>query len=588
MFLTTAPYQQYFDADGSPLDAGFVYFGQPNQNPETVPISVYWDEAGTQPAAQPVVTLNGYTVRAGTPAALFSAGDYSVTVKNRRGSLVAYNPSTATFISQLANQTDPAKGSALVGYLPPLTGAVGRTVSSKLRDRISVKDFGAVGDGVTDDSAAFTAALAVAAPLVVYVPTGNYLIKNVVVPTHKTIEGNGAIFKPATGAAYMFKMNGFAPSIRNCYFDGSNGNLVSVLGTNGAVVVEDATYPVVENCTFVNVNTGLCIRVSVVNASNQTTKGFFSQLIFDTITVRGIYVGPNVNTCTFSQIRMYVGVEMPDNRPRRGCIGFQMVSTGSLIAFGGHMLDLIDIEQAESGFQFTGVQLTQVTNCFADSLANAGFQCTGACQFVKFLGCLAGTSLIGFDIDGTSSDIYIDSATTILNGVVPPWWVGPGAFYLPGAPFDITAKSTAVVSVGSWFGDNKIYADAGAVLKFEGGDYMQSATTVNVPAATTAYFGPAGLNAVEFTWLAPRDGVLFSLDVASNAAPGAGQSFTYTARVEIADTGLTFTVLNAFVGGASHAPVVFTRGQRISVKLVTSAGAAATQHRITLSAKYVR
>jgi hypothetical protein len=64
-----------------------------------------------------------------------------------------------------------------VSFVQAGTGAVSTNVRDKLREFVSVKDFGAVGDGTTDDTTAFTKAIAsLPGSGRIYVPRGKYRI----------------------------------------------------------------------------------------------------------------------------------------------------------------------------------------------------------------------------------------------------------------------------------------------------------------------------------------------------------------------------------------------------------------------------
>lgn len=182
MISVLPPYATFALADGTPLDGGKIYIGTAGSNPETTPIAVYWDIDGTIPAAQPIRTVGGYPIRNGSPSAIFvDAEEYSITVRNRNDALVY---STLTYESAYAPNV----------FAQDYDGAVERTVSSKLKDTVSVLDFGADRTGIADSRAAFQAAIDTVGDAgggTIYVPRGQYLIASTPGPDGV---GDGLVF----------------------------------------------------------------------------------------------------------------------------------------------------------------------------------------------------------------------------------------------------------------------------------------------------------------------------------------------------------------------------------------------------------
>jgi hypothetical protein len=176
------PYPVFYDRDGQPLDNGNIYIGVTNLDPVTNPLQVYYDAALTITASQPLVTSGGYIYRNGTPTQLYvDAVNFSITVNDSKNLLV-YNFPDGTGISPNADGIIYNEGGA---------GAVDRTVANKLRENVSVKDFGAVGDGITNDTVAIQAALNSGAKRV-FVPAGTYVITaTLTIPDNVSLEGDG-------------------------------------------------------------------------------------------------------------------------------------------------------------------------------------------------------------------------------------------------------------------------------------------------------------------------------------------------------------------------------------------------------------
>ena len=88
--------------------------------------------------------------------------------------------------TDLADTTVALAGARLVGFRQTAATSVARTALAKMRDVVSVKDFGAVGDGVNDDTAEIQAAVNAAAT--VTIPSGTYKItSSITVPSGTTV-----------------------------------------------------------------------------------------------------------------------------------------------------------------------------------------------------------------------------------------------------------------------------------------------------------------------------------------------------------------------------------------------------------------
>lgn len=306
MLPVEQPFKTYTGLDGKPLDNGYVYFGMPNLNPITNPVTVYWDAAGTIPAAQPLRTVNGYIMRAGTPANVFFDGAYSELVQDSKKRQVFFARSSDDFsIASLVIGLSKSLGAGLIGFMQSGIGAAFRTVLDKLRDNVNVRDYGALGDG-TDATAAFARA---SAHSVVRVPAGVYVLDTVDITKSVTFECEpGVIFRRKAGAdrvsgsftssTGMFSVSTNGVDLRfvgSMTFDGNSSAQTAIepggFSIKVAVPASVGAAPIslyMENPTFINGTLAyLLLRGDDVRRRYKTLVTLVNPRFYDTVPGKG-------------------------------------------------------------------------------------------------------------------------------------------------------------------------------------------------------------------------------------------------------------------------------------------------------------
>jgi len=198
---------QLLDNNGDPLSGGklFTYIAN-----TTTPIAVYTSQAATTAHPNPIILDSAGKVPTGEIWLKQGVAEYYKFIV-RTSTDVLLN--TYDFVPGTYAGLDLSgpNGSSLVGFIQAGTGAVATTVQTKLRETVSVKDFGAVGDGVANDTVAINLALNSGAKTVV-MPKGEYLVSSsIIVPSNTWLKGDGVsavTIKPfASTYAFVFIQN---------------------------------------------------------------------------------------------------------------------------------------------------------------------------------------------------------------------------------------------------------------------------------------------------------------------------------------------------------------------------------------------
>ena len=231
---------------------------------------------------------------------------------SRAGKLLSF---TSTGAVSTATSATNGTVSNLVTYTPAGTGAVDTTVQAKLRETVSVQDFGAKGDGTTDDTAAIQLAINSLANWPsdnayksVFFPSGTYrVVGTLSIPlsaTYSAFFGSGnnssrIVFENSTGVT----INAQSTVWSNLYFEGDDGvTAFHAFQTNNAADC-DVRF---DTCLFENVGIGLRIVGRGASFYNCTFNTFDDGALLQIEAPNPFTEGPAVTQKIRTGMRRYI------------------------------------------------------------------------------------------------------------------------------------------------------------------------------------------------------------------------------------------------------------------------------------------
>jgi hypothetical protein len=248
--LSPAPKLQFFDANGNPLVGGKLYSYAAGTS---TPQATYTGNTTTTANTNPVI-LNSrgeagvWLSSSYYKLKLTDSNDVEIWTVDNVGGFATMADLTAA-IAALTASLAASSGSSMIGFIQAGTSAVATTAQTKMRETISVKDFGAVGDDVADDTTKIQAAINYANTIGgdVYFPAGIYKITNGL-----TINNSGD-----TSDTFKASMYGDSSSSARIHGMAGSYDMLTITGGTGAGV---ESHQVIRGLFFVKEDyVGYCI-----------------------------------------------------------------------------------------------------------------------------------------------------------------------------------------------------------------------------------------------------------------------------------------------------------------------------------------